>query len=84
MKDEKKEYCTNSVLNFLKESPELVYEYLYDANREGRTISYSDMLRVILNGTTKEGVNFASRFIVRSKITNYLEGVNNEYRARKI
>lgn len=84
MKDEKKEYCTNSVLNFLKESPELVYEYLNDANREGRTISYSDMLRVILNGTTKEGVNFASRFIVRSKITNYLEGVNNEYRARKI
>ena len=84
MKDEKKEYCTNSVLNFLNESPELVYEYLDDANREGRTISYSDMLRVILNGTTKEGVNFASRFIVRSKITNYLEGVNNEYRARKI
>jgi hypothetical protein len=84
MKDEKKEYYTNSVLNFLKESPELVYEYLDDANGEGRTVSYSDMLRVILNGTTKEGVNFASRFVVRGKITKYLEGVNNEYRARKI
>ena len=84
MKDKKKEYYTNSVLNFLKESPELVYEYLDDANGEGRTVSYSDMLRVILNGTTKEDVNFASRFVVRGKITKYLEGVNNEYRARKI
>ena len=84
MKDEKKEYCTNSVLNFLKESPELVYKYLHHPNRQGRTVSYSDMLRVILNRTTKEGVNFASRFVVRGKITNYLEGVNNEYRARKI
>lgn len=69
MKD--KEFCTNSVLNFLRGSEELVLDYFNEVFEDDRLPNYSDMLRYV-SGTTAEEVNLASTMVVRSKVTEYL------------
>lgn len=69
MKD--KEFCTNSVLNFLEGSEELVLDYFNEVFEDDRLPNYSDMLRYV-SGTTAEEVNLASTMVVRSKVTEYL------------
>lgn len=72
MKLRHKEFCTNSVLNFLKENNELIDEYLVDVREKGKIPNYSDFLRTI-QGTTAEKVNLASIYVVRSRCTEYLQ-----------
>lgn len=72
-----KEFCTNSVLQFLRENIDLVYEYINKANAYGEPLSYSGMLRLMVEGTTREGVNLRSRGVERSKVTKFIEEVAN-------
>lgn len=76
MKD--KEFCTNSVLNFLRGSKELVTDYFNEVYEDDRLPNYSDMLRHV-SGTTAEDVNLASTMVVRSKVTDYLRGEYTSY-----
>lgn len=71
LKEKQREFCTNSVLNFLKQSDELIVDYLKDVREMGKLPNYSDFLRRIV-GTTAEKVNLASIYVVRSKATEYL------------
>lgn len=69
---------TKSVMNFLRENKHLIYEYANKAKELGEPLSYSGMLRITVEGTTKEGVNLRSRKVKRSVITQYIEEVLNE------
>lgn len=70
-----KEFCTNSVLTFLKENINLVYEYINKAREYEEPLSYSGMLRLTISGDTKEGVKLNSRMVERSKLTKFIEEV---------
>lgn len=80
-KEESKE--TISVLNFLKDNIALVYEYIDKAIELREPISYSGMLRVTVDGTTREGVNLRSRKVERSRVTQFIEEVANGYRGNR-
>lgn len=66
-----KEFCTKSVLNFLKGNTELVKDYFDEVFEDDRLPNYSDMLRYV-SGTTADDVNLASTMVVRSEVTEYL------------
>ena len=72
-----KEFCTNSVLNFLKNNIDLVYEYINKAREYREPLSYSGMLRLTISGETKEGVRLNSRMVERSRLTEFIEEVAN-------
>lgn len=69
-----KEFCTKSVLNFLKSNPDVVKDYLDSVYEEGYLPNYSDMLRTI-SGTTVDEVDLASTMVVRREITKYLRSL---------
>lgn len=66
-----KEFCTESVLNFLRQNDELILDYLEQVRDRGKLPNYSDFLRTIM-GTTAEKVNLASIYVIRSRATEYL------------
>ena len=78
-----KEFCTNSVLQFLKENKYLIEEYIEKATRLGEPISYSGMLRLTVDGDTRDGVKLRSRMVERSRVTKYIEEVASEKKLRK-
>lgn len=71
LKAKQKDFCTASVLKFLRENDELVDEYLTDVRDIGKVPNYSDFLRRHM-GTTAEKVNLASIYVRRSSATKYL------------
>lgn len=79
-----KEFCTNSVLQFLKENKYLVEEYIEKATLLGEPISYSGMLRLTVDGDTRDGVKLRSRMVERVKVTKYIEEVANEQKRRDL
>lgn len=71
LKIRQKEYNTWSVLKFLKESDDLVRDYIEWVRERGKMPNYSDFLRMV-TGTTAEKVNLASIYVIRSRATEYL------------
>ena len=65
------EFCTDAVLDFLRESPDVVSVYLRDVSRRGVYPSYSDML-LRVSGTTKKGVELNSYLGTRRVVTAWL------------
>lgn len=76
LKSRHKEFCTNSVLKFLKQNDELVVDYIEEVRDRDKMPNYSDFLRKVM-GTTAEKVNLASIYVIRSQATKYLV---NRYR----
>lgn len=67
----KQEFCTNSILNWLKSNIETVEEYFEKCYDRGTQPNYTDMLRMV-SGTTIDDVNLASTFVVRADCTRWL------------
>lgn len=72
MNKDRVEYCTESVLKWLRTDKDTVNEYLDDAIEKGIKPNYTDMLKFV-SGTTVENVNLASIYVKRSKCTAYLQ-----------
>ena len=66
-----RDYCTKSVLKFLRSSSDLLQSYFETNYERGSLPNYSDFLRKVV-GTTAEKVNLASIYVVRSTITEYM------------
>lgn len=79
MNKERVEYCTESVLKWLRTDTDTVNEYLEDVIERGVEPNYTDMLKFV-SGTTVENVNLASIYVKRSRCTAYLQ---KEYLRRK-
>lgn len=65
-------YCTESVLNFLKENESLVNRYLLDVYSRGCSPNYSEMLIGVISGETRDGISFDSIYVDRGVVTAYL------------
>lgn len=65
------EFCTDSVLDYLRDNPDVVRVYLSDVSRRGIYPSYSDML-LRVSGTTREGVELNSYLVTRRVVTAWL------------
>lgn len=67
--------ATNSVIDFLKDKDNSVFlkGYFTYVKESGSYPSYSDLLaHTKITGETKEGINLSSRYIDRSKVTEFL------------
>ena len=67
---------TKSVVEFFKENPEFVLEYIEILQEEGavETFSYSGMLmKIRLTGTTKDDVDFQSSRVSRGTVSRLLK-----------
>lgn len=69
--NKKQEFCTTSVMNWLKSNKETVSEYFERCYDKDRKPNYTDMLRMV-SGTTIDDVNLASTFVVRAECTRWL------------
>ena len=67
-------YCTESVLEFLRENESLVNSYLLESYNRGSSPKYSVMLMGKISGETRDGVSFDSIYVDRNAVTEYLRG----------
>ena len=68
---------TRSVIDFLNSNQNIVeYYFFLLRSKNNKNISYSDLLiSVKLEGTTKEGVDFNSSKVSRSRVSDHLKSM---------
>lgn len=70
-RDERLKFNTNSILKFLKENMDLLYEYLDNCEKDCIYPNYSHFLKRV-SGFTSDNVDLRSGLVDRSCITKFM------------